>query len=82
MVEERTAGLKESEQRLRGFMESSDEGYSIYDSELRLLDLNGTALSRLPKGTKREDLIGKRITEIYPDFESSQWYPFYIVADW
>ena len=78
MVEDRTAGLKESEQRLRGFMESSDEGYSIYDSELRLLDLNGTALGRLPKGTKREDLIGKRITEIYPDFESSQWYPFYI----
>ena len=78
MVQERAGKLRESEERLRMFMDSSEEGYSLYDSELRLLDLNRTALSRLPAGTRKEDLVGRKITEIYPGIESSQWYPVYL----
>ena len=36
LVDYRSRKLSESEERLRTFLDSSDEGYSLYDSELRL----------------------------------------------
>ena len=41
-------------------------------------DLNKVALRRLPEGTRKEDVVGKRITEIYPDIKETKWYPAYL----
>jgi PAS domain S-box-containing protein len=78
MVAERTAKLLRSEETLRGFMNSSDEAYAIYDSELKLLDINRTGLNRLPKDTQKEDLIGRKIFEVYPGIEHTPWYQAYL----
>ena len=78
MVAERTAKLLESEETLRGFMNSSDEVYAVYDSELKLLDINQTGIIRMPEGTRKEDLIGRKITEIYPSIEHTPWYKAYL----
>ncbi len=49
------------------FMESSTEGFALYDSGLHLLEINNALLDVLPEGTKKEDLIGKHISEFAPD---------------
>jgi signal transduction histidine kinase len=78
MVDERTAKLRLSEERLRAFMESTDEGFAIYDSQLRLLDLNRVALGWLlmksPPGTVKGDIIGKRVLELLPGIEKTELY--------
>jgi PAS domain S-box-containing protein len=78
MVEQRTAKLKESEQRLRGFMDSTEDGFAIFDSELRLIDVNRVGLELIlmgnPPGTTRESLTGKRYSEIFPGVEKSERY--------
>jgi len=56
----------ESEERLRSFMQSATDSFTLWDSNLVLLDMNDVTLKLYPKGTKREDLIGKNILEISP----------------
>ncbi len=78
MVEERTVKLRESEERLRAFMDSTDMGFALYDSELHLLDLNrvalGWALMNSPPGTVKENIIGKSISEVFPGIEKTEVY--------
>ncbi len=78
MVEERSTKLNESETRLTAFMESTEDGFGLFDSELRLLDLNKVALKLflmgLPMGTTKEDLIGKKYEEIFPGIEKTERY--------
>jgi len=49
------------------FMESATEAFCVYDSEMRLLEVNDALLRLLPEGIKKDDLIGKHITEFAPD---------------
>jgi signal transduction histidine kinase/DNA-binding NarL/FixJ family response regulator/GAF domain-containing protein len=78
MVDERAAELRLSEERLRAFMESTDEGFAIYDSELRLLDLNrvelGWLLMKSPSGKAKSDFIGRSVTELLPGIEETELY--------
>ena len=78
LVERQAKKVYESEERLRSFMNSAADGFALYDSELRLLDANPTVIKRFPKGTKKEDLLGKKITELYPEMESTVWYEAYL----
>jgi PAS domain S-box-containing protein len=55
------------EEKWLSFMRSSTEGFSLYDSKLNLLEINEAGLGMLPAGAKKEDLIGRNLSEIVPD---------------
>lgn len=78
MVDDRTSKLKESEERLRAFIDSTEDGFGLFDSQLRLIDLNKVGLQLFlmgsPPGTTKEDLIGKRYSEIFPGIEKTERY--------
>jgi PAS domain S-box-containing protein len=71
-VAERTKKLKESEETLRGFMDSAPDGFWVYSSKLELLDINRKALETI--GSKREDVIGKSLTELEPGIQNEGRY--------
>ncbi len=58
-------------------MESATDGFALYDSELYLLEVNDALVDRfLPEGVKKEDLIGKHITEFAPDTNKTYYDAF------
>ncbi len=77
-VEESTREIKETTERLETFMAGATDGFSIYDSNLKLLDVNDAWLRRLPEGMGKEDVIGKNMTEIYPGIEETPRYREYL----
>ncbi|MCP4537648.1 MAG: PAS domain S-box protein [Chloroflexi bacterium] len=66
-----TRALQENKERLDHFMHSATDQFSLYDSDLNFLDINQAALKMFLDGTKKEDIIGKNLTEIVPDFKKS-----------
>ena len=77
MVDERTKDVLEARQRLESFMNSAIEGFFIYSKDFTLINLNPAALSLFPKGTKKEDLIGKNMLEVSPGVEKTLRYEGY-----
>ena len=68
----RTArALIESEERLRSFMDSATDAFSIWDADLNLVDLNRVALTYLPPGTRKEDVLGWNYAEFLSG--SDEW---------
>jgi len=68
---------KISEERLRRFMESATDAFSIWDSELNLVDLNEAELKMFPRGTTKKELIGSNIRVISPGIENTNRYDKY-----
>jgi two-component system sporulation sensor kinase A len=64
--------LRESEERLRRLLESMSEHIAVFDSEWRYL-LANDALTRSIK-IPREQLLGKKITEVLPGIEKSAFF--------
>jgi PAS domain S-box-containing protein len=62
--------LNETRERLQSFLDSATDAMSIYDRELRLVDINRVALSYNPEGTKKEDLLGKTLEELMQGFDT------------
>ncbi|MCK9630855.1 MAG: PAS domain S-box protein [Methanoregula sp.] len=58
--------LRESKERLESFMDSATDAFTIWDAHLNLVDLNRKALSYLPPGTKKEDIIGTNYAKFIP----------------
>jgi PAS domain S-box-containing protein len=67
MVAERTSKLRESEETLRGFMDSAPDGFWVYSSKLELIDINQNALETI--GSKKEDVLGKSLTDLEPGIQ-------------
>ena len=78
MVNERTLGIKAASERLAAFINSASEGFSIYDSKLRIVDVNEAWLKRLRRGMTKSDVIGKHIRDIYPGVEETPRYEEYL----
>jgi len=74
--------LRESEEKLRSFMDSSTDFYTIWDSELNLIDLNEASLQypllSLPDGTLKENFIGKNMLELEPGVKQRDRYDRYL----
>ncbi|GAF91999.1 unnamed protein product, partial [marine sediment metagenome] len=70
--------LRESEERLRNFMESATDVYTIFNSKLELLDVSEKGTKVFLPTAKREDMIGKHITEIVPDIKKTGRYQDYL----
>jgi PAS domain S-box-containing protein len=65
--------LRKSEETLSVFMNSAPDAFALFDSELNLVDINKVGLRMLPPGSKKEDVIGKNITEFYSVKEKSRY---------
>jgi len=58
--------LHESQERLRTFMDSATDSFTIWDKNMTLVDLNTTAMQYLPSNIKKENIIGKNIVDFLP----------------
>ncbi len=70
--------LRESEERLSRFMESATDGFTLFDAELNLVEINNATMKLFPAGTKREDLIGQNVTDLNPTLKKSGRYDEYL----
>lgn len=71
--------LQESEERLRSFMESATDTFNIWDSNLDLIYTTEKGLKEFfPPGTKKEDMLGKNITELAPGIRETGRYDEYL----
>ncbi|MBN1290729.1 MAG: PAS domain S-box protein [Candidatus Latescibacteria bacterium] len=64
--------LRESEERLSGFINSATDAFYLLDSDLNFIEINEQGLKMI--GKKRKDVIGKNISEIIPDVKESGQY--------
>ncbi|MFX0204501.1 MAG: PAS domain S-box protein, partial [Candidatus Hodarchaeota archaeon] len=67
---------RETEERLRKFMESATDGFTLLDSNLNFIDINKAGLTGL--GSSREEVIGKNFLEIFPKLRDSDTYEKYL----
>lgn len=56
--------LRESEERLRAFMDSAVDVFNIFDQDLNLTEMSLSALKKW--GGTREEKLGRHITELFP----------------
>jgi PAS domain S-box-containing protein len=68
---------RESEERLRRFMESAADSFSLWDKDLNLVETNKYGLQIYAPGIKKADLIGKNILELVPELKQSGRYEKY-----
>ncbi|KKL27601.1 hypothetical protein LCGC14_2383510, partial [marine sediment metagenome] len=68
--------LKESERRLKKFMNSATDGFVLFDSKLNYIDINNVTLQTL--GMTKEELIGKNILDIAPNLKETGRYDLYL----
>jgi len=71
IIKEQQNKLNESEERLSNFMNSATNGFTLWNQNLDLIEINNSQLLLFPSGTKKEEVMGKNILEIFPDTEES-----------
>jgi len=64
--------LKESEQRLKSFMNSATDGFLLFDPNLNYIDVNNVTLQIF--GMTKEELIGKNILDIASNLKETGRY--------
>jgi len=67
--------LKESENKLREFIDSAADGFMLFDSKLNQIQINEVALKITNQ--KRKDVIGKNILDLVPYVKTSGRYAQY-----
>ncbi len=66
--------LFESDERLRSFMDGATDSFSLFDSELNLVDVNKTGLNIFLPGTKKTEILGRNITVFHTNPEDIRRY--------
>lgn len=66
-VHNMTSQLSKSEKRLSNFINSAVDSFTLWDKKLTLLDINSAGTRLLEKGVNKANILGKNITEIFPD---------------
>jgi PAS domain S-box-containing protein/excisionase family DNA binding protein len=61
--------LRLSEEKLRNFMESSNDVFILTDEKLNIVEMNTSAMRYLPSGMDRTNAIGKNILDISPSIK-------------
>ena len=69
--------LKRANERLNKFMNSANDGFYLFDSELNLVEINKNVLEYYPGNTEKKDLIGQHILAIAPDAKETGRYDQY-----
>jgi len=70
--------LRETQERLRAFLDSAPDSFVLFDSHLNFVDVNSSTLAYHSGWTEKEDVLGKNITEIIPDVKKSGRYQRYL----
>ena len=60
---------RRNEELLKSFMDSATDGFAIFDSEMNYIDMNKALETR--SGLKKEDIIGKNISDVLPNLEKA-----------
>ena len=76
LVVERTKKLRESEERLNGFMESATDSFILWDAELNLIEINPAGLKLL--AADKKDVLGKNMLDLLPNIKKSNRYDAYM----
>lgn len=66
--------VRESDERLRSFMDGATDSFSLFDSELNLIDVNKTGLNTFLPGIKKTEVLGRNIIEFHTDPEDIHRY--------
>ncbi|MBW1851016.1 MAG: PAS domain S-box protein [Deltaproteobacteria bacterium] len=66
------------EKRFQGFMDSTTDGFFLWDSDFNLTAINDSAAKMFSYEVEKEDLVGKNILEIDPEFEETGRYNQYL----
>jgi PAS domain S-box-containing protein len=69
--------LHESKERLGAFMDSSTDAFSLWDTELNLIDSNKAAASMF-SGKKKKDVLGKSMLDLLPNLKGTSRYDDYL----
>ena len=75
-IERKEQKLKESENKLRKFMDSATDGFVLFDSKLNYIYVN--EVSQQIVGRNKEELIGKNILDILPHLKETGRYDKYL----
>jgi PAS domain S-box-containing protein len=59
--------LRESEERLLSFMNEATDSFTLWDSELNLVDCNKMTLQMFPAETKKQNVLGRNMQEFVTD---------------
>jgi PAS domain S-box-containing protein len=70
--------LKKSEQKFKDFMMSANEGFSLFDADFNLSEINDRAMEIFPPGSTREKIIGKNILSLSPNLKETGRYDKYV----
>ncbi len=49
------------------FMQAANDSLSLYDRDLNLIEINEAAVGMFPKGTLREDILGRNLSDLISD---------------
>ena len=61
--------LRMSEDKLRSFMESSNDAFILTDAKLNIVEMNTSAAKYLPAGLDGTNVVGKNILDISPSLK-------------
>ncbi|UCC40709.1 MAG: PAS domain S-box protein [Candidatus Aminicenantes bacterium] len=68
--------LRENREKLMSFMESAPDSFLLLDKNLKILEINRVALKAIR--LKKEEVLGKALSEIVPDLKESGRYDRYM----
>ncbi len=68
--------LKESEERLKKFMDSATDSFILFDAKFNYVDLNKKSETMF--GLNKEEVIGKNILDIVPNLKETSRYNKYL----
>ena len=71
-VESGTSKLRESEEALSSFLDSSTDNFMIFDKDFRLIDLNQSAFEMFSE-IAQDNVIGKDIKGLFTDIEPERF---------
>ncbi|MHA1944771.1 MAG: PAS domain S-box protein [Candidatus Hodarchaeales archaeon] len=66
--------LRKNQELLRSFMDAATDSFSVWDSNLRLIDVNETGIKSFLGNVNKKDLIGKYIEEFHPNPKDVEQY--------
>ncbi len=66
--------LRENQERLRSFMDAATDSFSVWDSNLKLIDVNKTGIKTFLGDANKKDLIGKHIKEFHSNPKDIEQY--------
>ncbi|UCH90242.1 MAG: PAS domain S-box protein [Thermoplasmata archaeon] len=67
-----------SEEWFSKFMDSVTDIIVIWDSNMNMIEINKAGIDLMPPGSRKEELIGKHITDLSPDVKESGRYDKYL----